>query len=681
MTDLIKQPRRLREIILRRRSILAYLALIIATQCLYPPAANPSGDQQKVSQPGVYRGYSQVLYSEWVRTSQYIEMRDRTKLALDIFRPARNGEAVMDPLPVIWTYDRYHRATMQNGKLVTQLDDDQWLMKVLRYGYVVGVADVRGTGASFGNWPGPFTHQEALDGYDITEWFAAQPWCNKRVGLYGRSYLGISQYLTAASSPPHLKAIFPEMAMFDLYSFTYGGGVFRNDFAINWNRLVTNLDSINLAAPVDGDKDGVLLRKAVEDHKNNRNAYEMMAALPLRDSVDKTSKSKPYFTQSPSTALKEINKSGVAVYHLSGWNDLWTKDAILWFNNLAVPQKLIIGPWSHGTSFGLDLAEEHLRWYDFWLKGIDNGIMREPAIHYYTMGAPAGQEWRSTSQWPLPQEQRVNYYFHGLAGSHNSPKDYSLDVEKPQDVSGVDEYVVDYSTTTGKGTRWANGYGRSFGYGDMTPNDENGVTYTTPPLVSPLEVTGHPVAHLWITSKAKDLDVFVYLEEIDRSGISQYVTEGNLRVSHRALAKPDINQLNLPYHRSLAQDIKPLTDEPVELVFDLLPTSNIFDVGNRIRITITGADKDNFETPVLQPPPVVGILRNSNQASYVSLPTVPITAGVLALMTPLAPAQKSGATDPNSFFRRPLSLWLAGGVVVLGLVLLVFLVKRSQRMR
>jgi len=189
------------------------------------------------------------------------------------------------------------------------------------------------------------------------------------------------------------------------------------------------------------------------------------------------------------------------------------------------------------------------------------------------------------------------------------------------------------------------------------------------------------VAHLWVTSKAKDLDVFVYLEEIDRSGISQYVTEGNLRASHRVLGKPDTDQLNLPYHRSFAEDIRPLTDEPVELVFDLLPTSNIFDADNRIRITITGADKDNFETPELQPPPVVGILRDSKHASYVSLPTVPLTAGVLSLMTPLAPTLKSGATDPHTFFRRPFSLWFAGGGVVLGLVLLVLLIKRSLQMR
>ena len=660
---------------LRARSFLARLFLLISLPALLWPAAGQSADQQ-VSQPGVYRGYSQALYTEWVRTSQYIEMRDGVKLALDIFRPARNGKAVTDPLPVIWTYDRYHRATVQNDRLVTQLDGDQWLMRVLRHGYVIGVADARGTGASFGKWQGPFTDQEGLDGYDITEWFAAQPWCNQRVGMYGRSYLGISQYVTAATSPPHLKAIFPEMAMFDLYSFVYGGGVFRRDFAANWNRLITELDSVTLAAPVDEDKDGALLRKAVEEHKGNRNVYQMFAALPLRDSFDETSKSKPYFTQNPSRVLKEINKSGVAVYHLTGWNDLWTKDAILWFSNLTVPQKLIIGPWSHSSSFGMDLAEEHLRWYDFWLKDIDNGVMREPAIHYYTMGAPAGQEWRSTSQWPLPQEQRVNYYFHGLAGSHKSPRDYSLGVEKPQDASGLDEYVVDYSTTTGKGTRWANGYGRSFGYGDMTPNDEKGLTYTTPPLVSPLEVTGHSVAHLWVTSKAKDLDVFVYLEEIDRSGISRYVTEGNLRVSHHALSKPVDNQLNLPYHTSFTKDIKPLTEEPVELVFDLLPTSNIFDAGNCIRITITGADKDNFETPEQQPSPVLGILRNSNNASYVSVPTVSITAQSLALMATLAPTQ---TPDPDPYFRRPLHLWFAGGALALGLMLLAFLIKRSYQ--
>src|SRR5918912_4294797 len=147
-----------------------------------------------VSRPGDYAGYSRPVYGEWVRASEYITVRDGTKLAADIFRPARHGQPVDDPLPVVWTYDRYHRADLKKGQLYTQLEQEPWLTTVLKHGYVIGVIDVRGTGASFGVWREPFTEKEAEDGYDITEWFAAQPWCNKRVGMYGRSYLGITQY-------------------------------------------------------------------------------------------------------------------------------------------------------------------------------------------------------------------------------------------------------------------------------------------------------------------------------------------------------------------------------------------------------------------------------------------------------------------------------------------------------
>jgi putative CocE/NonD family hydrolase len=129
-------------------------------------------------------------------------------------------------LPVIWTHYIYHRAsTLPDGTVITQVDMNPWLQEVIKHGYVVGVVDCRGGGASYGARPGSFSQIEARDTYEITEWFAEQKWCNGNIGMFGRSVMGITQYMCAGMAPPHLKCIFPEMSMFDTYSFVYPGGV------------------------------------------------------------------------------------------------------------------------------------------------------------------------------------------------------------------------------------------------------------------------------------------------------------------------------------------------------------------------------------------------------------------------------------------------------------------------
>jgi len=128
--------------------------------------------------------------------------------------------------------------------------------------------------------------------------------------------------------------------------------------------------------------------------------------------------------------------------------------------------------------------------------------------------------------------------------------------------------------------------------------------------------------HLWFVTDTPDLDFFVYLEEVDGSK-STYLTEGILRASHRALSKAPFKNLGLPYHRHYKSDLAPIAaGEPVELVFDLLPTSYLFRAGNRIRITVTCADADNFETPALNPAPKLRLLRDMNHPSFVHLPVV-----------------------------------------------------------
>jgi hypothetical protein len=158
----------------------------------------------------------------------------------------------------------------------------------------------------------------------------------------------------------------------------------------------------------------------------------------------------------------------------------------------------------------------------------------------------------------------------------------------------------------------------------MTPNDVKGLTYTSPPLDADVEVTGHPVVHLWVTSTARDGDFFVYLEQVDKvAGSSRYVTEGALRASHRAISTPPFEYLGLPYRSGLQMDVAELGDEPVELVFDLHPISSVFHAGNRIRVTLTCADSDNALTPRLSPVPTISIHRNARYASYITLPVIP----------------------------------------------------------
>jgi putative CocE/NonD family hydrolase len=156
-------------------------------------------------------------------------------------------------------------------------------------------------------------------------------------------------------------------------------------------------------------------------------------------------------------------------------------------------------------------------------------------------------------------------------------------------------------------------------------NDEKGLIYTTQPLERAVEITGHPIVHLWISTEAPDLDLFVYLEQVAPDGRVAYVTEGNLRASHRALGEAPFDNLGLPYHRSYEEDVAQMpVREPVELEFDLLPTSRLYLRGSRIRLRITCADADNFETPILHPAPEIQLQRNTRHVSFVDLTLRPV---------------------------------------------------------
>lgn len=602
----------------------------------------------KVSALGQYSGYSAPQYQDIARVSQYVTVRDGTRLAVDLFFPATGGQPVQQQMPAVFILERYHKVRRsQDGRFFTEVQMWDFLPLLLAHGYTVVAADSRGTGASFGSRPqGDLGDTEAQDAADLIAWIAAQPWSNGRVGMFGGSYTGITQWLAASQAPPALKAVVPQVAMFDLYSFIYPGGVYNYDFAQQWGQLTTLLDKQVPGAPVDADKDMSQSLAALREHQANQSVKDVTPDLPFRDSTSSLVPVPMYSTVSLTRLLPGVNRSSVAVYSMAGWYDLWPKDHALWFANLTVPQRVLFTPFSHqmGNNLGwyglvaplMDerftvrearalIVTEHLRFYDYHLKGIDNGIMREDPVWYYVMGAPEGQGWRSAKTWPLPEEVRTRFYLGaGKSGSIASVNDGGLSTAAPTAAQARDDYAVDYGTSLGKQTRWQNGVGTDLKYPDLTEQGRRSLTYTTLPLRQDLQITGHPVAHLWVTSTAADGDFFVYLEAVSEQGEPTYLTEGVLRASHRALSSAPYNNLGLPYHRSFQADLQPLPKgQPVELVIDLHPTGVLLKAGQRLRVRVSGADADNFRTPRLEPAPTVSLFREQGHASYVELPLIP----------------------------------------------------------
>jgi putative CocE/NonD family hydrolase len=615
---------------------------------------------EKLSRFGKYQGYSEAVYDGNQRRSDYLMLSNGTRLAYDLILPTKKGVPANKPLPVLFKYTPYLRTFTifdqagnniiaglfnlgwkenaylrvrywfdKRGNLMDPVFRTKYLENMLKHGYAVIVVERPGTGASFGVMNASF-EVGAKEVNEILDWIAAQTWCDGNIGMYGDSFQAMIQFAAATTGNPHLKAIFPTSSGFDMYSsVTYPGGVYNKTFASFFSWSTSFLEQV--PTPVDSDKDGSLLAQARKERGGStlgKQSEGWLRPFPFRDS---TTSDGNKIWEGPANLyplLDRINQSGIPVYMTTGWYDLFSgaRDMFLWYANLTVPKRLLVRPADHSevekNQFDLDYGAEAHRWFDYWLKGIDNGIMNEPSIYYYVMGTSKKDAWRTSNQWTPANRKLTRFYFgEGKAGSVASINDGFLRLEAPGQKDGADAYTVDYSTTSGKYSRWyAVTWPRN--YPNMQTNDQKALTYTTPPLESDIEITGHPVVHLWFVTGAPDLDFFVYLEEVNGSK-STYLTEGNLRASHRALSKAPFNNLGLPYHRHYKSDLAPIAaGEPVELVFDLLPTSYLFRAGNRIRITVTCADADNFETPALDPAPKIRLLRDTAHASFVEFPII-----------------------------------------------------------
>lgn len=583
--------------------------------------------QDRVSRPGAYSGYSPVLYDGYRISSQYVTMRDGTKIAIDVIRPTKNGVLVDAKLPVVWMNTPYNRRIRDQG-LTAELYPGS-AMALVKYGYVVAIADMRGNFASFGravasrknHWI-PWSYWDA---YDITEWLADQPYADGKVGMWGCSATGHTQWQAAASAPPHLKAIFPLSAPSEYYSW---GGVVasaEDDAASDKIEIARVEERQATAVPVDEDRDGTMLKAARAAHQNFEAGY-----MPFRDSpspamAEKLGMKDFRYSMEVNTypRLGAVSKSGIAIYQSSNLDEeIRNKHTVFAkYRSIANPQKLILAPGKHcewtspyvkAPTNGFDISVEELRWFDYWLKGVANGIMDEPPIYYFTVNQPAATAWRFAWQWPLPTERRVNYYF----GAGTSALAGTLSTAMPTAEAGKDDYKVDY---------------------DVTPENlnERAIRYTTAPLERDMTLVGHPVIDVTISSTATDGDFVAFLADVGPDGkvtMLPGTSDGRLRASHRALGTPPHDSIGLPYHPSFAADIKPLVPgQPTQLTFDMAPLTYTFKQGHSIRLLITSSAFQRRDeprlTPVLTPAPVVSFYHNAAHRSFITLPlSAPVAA-------------------------------------------------------
>lgn len=597
----------------------ALAALLLA---LAIPAA---ASAQEATRPGVYPA-ARESHDGFVRSSQYVAVRDGVRLAVTLYRPTKAGRVVDERLPVLFSFTPYlSRRIDAAGRVVGALETGgergRPFADLARFGYVVAVADVRGKGSSFGVRSAYADQHEGEDGYDLVEWLAAQPFSNGRVGMFGCSYVGGTQWATARNVPPHLRAIFPQAAQFDSYRNVRRGGL-----SGQFNTRPQSADEDTPTAPVDSDRDGSLRRAALAQHAANGQMMDLVAELEFRDDRTRAADIQYWPLSSPYPRVDAIRRAGIAVYSWGNWMDEPADQSMISFANMqgAAPAKLIMGPGGHCDVDTVDSFQEHLRWFDHTLKGIDNGIDREPPIWFKTIGLPEARAWRFAAKLPLNDAppQRLFLSQQGL-----------LSERRPRPASDI--YRVTYEVGC-QPPAWAMPRGAIATPPKPGALPEPGMWacvnpaiaqgYATRPMDRAMWLSGFSVANLTVSSDAPDVAIFGYLEDVAPDGSATLIAHGRLQASHRKLGKAPYDNLGLPWHSDLRADAQPLAPgKPAPLTFDLSPTSRIIPAGHRLRFSITGADQRqrNLASLKQDPPPTITLRLGGQSASFLDVTLVP----------------------------------------------------------
>jgi len=527
-----------------------------------------------------------------------IPMSDDVAIDVDIFRPNDKGK-----FPALVAMSAFNKA-IQSEHVWPAATRSRRIRGIpdacleagptdffVRRGYVHIIGSVRGTGRSGGayNFLSP---REVRDTYEVIEWAAKQPWCNGNVGMIGLGYFAALQTLVAALKPPHLKAIVPVGGFMDNYrEFWWPGGVLQKGFA-RWLISLVNLDVHTQESALKLELGEKKYHEAIAHALSNKDLSappEIVDALKNPDVLCNA----PYLdiilhpTDGPYWRERDIDyeKIEVPIYlgaagHRPGPFNHW--------HELKGPKMLIFFPPSYTDRPYYQLSWEQLRWFDYWLKGIDTGIMDEPAVKMFVRGA---DEWMMANDFPVPSTRFIPFNLH-----ENS----SLCEIEP----------------------WPEGASASY---DDAPNNRGSLKYYSAPMVENTEVAGPIVLNLYASCRGVDMDFFVSLWDADPAGQETRLTQGYLKASHRELDKKKSKPW-LPYHTHT--NPQPLVPEEVyDFSMALNPTANLFRAGHRIVLKISSSDDEpenlfqvGHEHLLSQTPNTITVYHNAEFPSHLLLP-------------------------------------------------------------
>ncbi|MER9026573.1 CocE/NonD family hydrolase [Mesorhizobium sp. M0815] len=557
--------------------------------------------------------------------STYVTMRDGVKLALDIVRPM--DEDARTKRDTILVMTRYWRGISGSGS-------NPYVDLFAPQGYAVVVGDVRGTGASFGVWHHHRARAETLDFTEVLDWIVAQSWSTGQVVGYGLSYTANTADWMAERNHPALKGIIPRFADYDPYEdYYFPGGIANLIMGRTWGNSVKDFDR-NLWVLPNGERlpgvrpvgscGEVSLDAILRDREWVPSVWDGFQQVTFKDDRPTTWGGASMLHWSTQEVADRINRSGTPMQNWASWFDGGTaQGAIRRFLRQSNPMNVIIGPWNHGGDISYDplrAADEailpitptqqanDIRFAHSCFSG-QAGSEQGKVLHYYTLGEGT---WKSTGSWPPPATRRRLYMANCFRLS-SSP-----------DETGFDLLHVDPAAGDVTSNRWATGNGcGKVDYGDRRQFDAARLAYTSEPLTQDLEITGHPVIHLNITSTREDGSFFVYLEAVTPDGVSCYLTEGQLRALHRKVWTDSPFSVLGPQHSYLKRDADPLTPgERAILSFTLHPISARLPAGYRLRVCLAGSDKTTFaNVPADGAPPLLKFHRGS-AGCYIELPII-----------------------------------------------------------
>ncbi len=508
-----------------------------------------------------------------------VPMRDGVKLSTDFYFP--DGEGKFPAILIRTPYDNSTPRYDRYGKFYASR------------GYVVAIQDCRGRYDSEGEWD-PFKG-EGFDGYDTVEWMARQEWSTGKVGMTGVSYVGFVQWMAAAEQPPHLSCI-----------FTYGSP--SSVYGDTWYSLGTLylMDSVTWAFLMDGRTNQ---NQGVHDWLNLK---EHLPLLTLDEFLGRKIDFWKKWLSHPNNDAYwaergmegKFHKVNVPSVTVSGWYDDGQHGALENYYGIMREgpklardnAKLVIGYWRHGgpyphsnnlytklgeVDFGadalLDLETYELRWFDYWLKGLDNNVMKEPKVKLFIIGE---NQWREESEWPLARAQYIPYFFHSTGKANTLFGDGALSISPPKKEL-PDKYIYDPENPVPsiRGGTGARG-GVSSDPIDQRENEkrEDVLCYTSEPLESDLEVTGPVKIILYACSSARDTDFGGKLVDVHPNGAAFnvcYAATGMISARFRdSMKEPSLIEPGKIYKYEIS----------------LRPTGIVFKKGHRIRVEITSSD-------------------------------------------------------------------------------------------